>query len=374
MEKNNLKLITELRHELHKIAELSLFETKTKAHLIEFLKTHTNLEIVDKGAWFYAVYKAENAASPPIGFRADFDALPIYESPDLLPWSSKNPEVSHKCGHDGHSAAMCGLALELEQRGYPRNAVLLFQHAEEIGAGGIECVPVIAEQNISEFYAFHNYVGFPECSIMVKDGTFNCASKGMSIRMTGTPTHASQPEHGKNPAYAAAKLLCTLPELTDPKRFTDLVLCTVIQVDIGQLAFGTAAHDGYVRLTIRGAKESEMDMLQRDIEQLTAKLCGENGLTCDFEYCDEFPETASDKSGVNKVRQAAKRLDMQLFEVEKVFRGSEDFGHLTKMCGGCAFGIGAGTSCPPIHTNDYDFNDNLLETAVDIYYEIGLIK
>ena len=54
--------------------------------------------------------------SAPIAFRADMDALPIPETIDL-PYGSQNDGVSHKCGHDGHCAALCGLALAL---GRPR--------------------------------------------------------------------------------------------------------------------------------------------------------------------------------------------------------------------------------------------------------------
>lgn len=73
MEKNNLQLAIQLRHELHAHPELSNQEAWTKQHLIEFLKTHTNLEVVDKGRWFYAVYHSK-VGKRNIAFRADFDA------------------------------------------------------------------------------------------------------------------------------------------------------------------------------------------------------------------------------------------------------------------------------------------------------------
>mgnify|MGYP002571355620 FL=1 len=72
MNKKNLELITKLRHELHKHPELSCQETWTKAHLMEFLKEHTKLEIKDMGAWFYAVYRCGKGGAKVLGFRADF--------------------------------------------------------------------------------------------------------------------------------------------------------------------------------------------------------------------------------------------------------------------------------------------------------------
>ena len=104
-----------------------------KQHLIEFLKTHTNLEIVDRGRWFYAIYHSK-VGRRNIAFRADFDALPIEETINL-PYGSECPGVSHKCGHDGHAATLCGFALEIDQNGSDNNVFFLFQHAEETGDG-----------------------------------------------------------------------------------------------------------------------------------------------------------------------------------------------------------------------------------------------
>ena len=100
MDPKNYELAVALRHALHRHPERSNHETWTKAYLIDFLHKHTSLEIVDRGAWFYAKYFAAPGAHK-IAFRADFDALPIDETISL-PYGSEIPGVSHKCGHDGH--------------------------------------------------------------------------------------------------------------------------------------------------------------------------------------------------------------------------------------------------------------------------------
>ena len=89
MKKENLEKAIKLRHELHEHPELSNQEIWTKNHLIEFLREHTGLEIVDRGRWFYAVYRSETG-NRNIAFRADFDAIAMDE-PDTLEYSSKNP-------------------------------------------------------------------------------------------------------------------------------------------------------------------------------------------------------------------------------------------------------------------------------------------
>jgi len=132
-------------------------------------------------------------------FRADFDALPIQELCEL-PYASKVPGVAHKCGHDGHSAALAGLALEVARTGADRDVYFIFQHAEEIGAGGEEAAGLIEEKQISSVYAYHNISGYPEkkhCSARRRFPM--CIPRLNSSIYREKNSHASQPEMGKKP-------------------------------------------------------------------------------------------------------------------------------------------------------------------------------
>ena len=145
--KIEIEKITALRHELHRFPELSLCESMTKQRLMNFIKRETDLEVTDCGKWFYALYWSPKEHAQSIAFRADFDALAIPET-DGLPYCSANSGVSHKCGHDGHSAVLCGFAMAANRYGADKNIYFIFQHAEEIGAGGRECASLIREKQI----------------------------------------------------------------------------------------------------------------------------------------------------------------------------------------------------------------------------------
>lgn len=365
MNKNNLELVKELRHELHKNPELSNKERWTKERLINFLKEYSNLEIVDKGNWFYAIYRGEEG-NRNIAFRADFDALPMEEVIDL-PYASENAGVSHKCGHDGHSATLAGFALEVDQLGAKDNIFFLFQHAEETADGAKESVELIAEEEIDEIFAYHNMSNMPYQSVNVIDGVAQFASKGMIIKMKGSPTHASQPELGKNPSYAIINLANSLTELTSSKNNEGLVLATIVQINVGEKAFGMAASKGELLLTIRAEYEKELDKIQERIEEIAIDEGNKDGLEVSFEYQDEFPETYNHKESSDKIRKVSKEKEIELVEMSEAFRASEDFGQYTKQTKGAIFYLGNGMDYPAIHTSNYDFRDGIIETGVELF-------
>ncbi|KMY54147.1 amidohydrolase [Bacillus sp. FJAT-27231] len=365
METRNLELAKQLRHELHQHPELSNHEVWTKQHLIDFIKTHTKLEVVDKGLWFYAIYRAGEGKKN-IAFRADFDALPMEERLDI-PHASQVPGVSHKCGHDGHAASLAGFALEVDQKGADKNIFFLFQHAEETGDGAAECASFIKEHHIEEIFAYHNMSGMALHSVNVIDGTAHCASKGMTIHMEGSPAHASQPEDGVNPAFAIAKVIDAIPEFISPENNKGLVLCTVVQVDIGEKAFGISASKGNLLLTIRALYEEELDKLQKNLEEAAQVQAEKYGLKVNFSYNDVFPETVNDKESSDKIRQVCVQKGMQVIEMQEAFRGSEDYGHYLKLTKGAMCYIGNGEEYPQVHTYEYDFRDDIIETAVELF-------
>ena len=370
MKQENLAKITNLRHELHAHPELSMEEVWTRNHLMDFLRENTaHLEVVDCGRWFYAVYRAENPRGT-IAFRADFDALPIEDNRPDLPYNSTIPGVSHKCGHDGHAASLAGLALEVDQNGADKNVIFLFQHAEETGQGAMETVDTLSQLGIDEFYAYHNYGGEAAGTVIVRNGIAHCASTGMTIAMTGTVAHASMPETGVSPALPIARLACELPRLSAPEQYTGLVLCTIVQIDVGKKAFGVAPGYGEISMTLRAEYEEELDKLTASVRSLAEQIARESGLKVEISFQDYFPETRNTDWCADKVRAAAKALNLPLCELEEVRRGSEDFGYIIKAIPGCNFGIAGGPEVPAPHTRTFDFPDGILETAVEVYKKL----
>ena len=343
--------ITQLRRQLHEIAEISGREVRTKQMLMNFLREHTTLELYSCGEGFYAAHREENTTKPSIAIRADYDALAM---PDGT--------ASHLCGHDGHAAALCGAALMAEGHSYGRDIFFLFQPAEETGAGAEPCCELFRKETVGEVYGAHNLPGWPLGQVTTRPGTFACASRGVTLCFAGKPTHAAYPENGVSPATAVGKLLCAVPELSDPAKYTGMTLCTVIGVQMGEKAFGAAAAVAEVWLTLRGEHDCDLNKLYDGVLRLSEQLAQEYGLRFSHDVQDVFPATENTPACAEKVMALCGGTVLEV-----PMRWSEDFGHYLKNCAGAFFGIGAGEDYPPLHTEHYEYPDALLQPAMEAF-------
>lgn len=370
---NTEELIRDFRHQLHKHPELSGCEKETIERIRQFLSNHTALDIIDREGWLYAVKKGSDPDAGSMAFRADMDALPIHEEKTDAgnpSYASLNPGVSHKCGHDGHCAALCALALKLDAADIRKTVYLIFQPAEEIGDGGKRCAELIREKNISEVYAFHNLSGWPEGEIIYRNGLTQPASEGLTILFHGKTSHASAPEDGINPAETMARTaLFAQEEAAKPHQ--GMVLCTVVGMTAGTGDFGISAGEGSLKLTLRAEYEEEMKEMEASILSFAAEQAEKTGLFIEYRISDYFPETRNSAAGIRKVLQAAGALEIPVKEMPSMWRASEDFGYYLKECEGAVFYIGNGENWPALHTKEYDFNDNLLETAAAVFFRLA---
>lgn len=349
----------EARHRLSALAEPSGEERETQAFIKTFLNEHTGLTVIDRGSWLYA--KHDEGAARTLVVRADHDAVPTACGP------------RHLCGHDGHTAALLGLALLLEGQRLGCNVILLFQHAEETGRGGADCCALFALEGLTRentrMIGCHNIPGAPLGRVLFRRGTFACASCGVEITLTGSPTHAAYPENGVNPTAAVAALALRLPKLAAEAAEANacMALATIVGMHTGDRAFGVAASQGVLWATLRAEKAEAFETLNAQVDQAVREAAEANGLTCAVERLDVFPATVNDAALLGSLERACEKNGIAYDDLDVPFRWSEDFGHYGRHVPACFFGVGAGEATPPLHTADYEYPDALAPRTAALF-------
>jgi len=365
--------IIELRHELHKHPEVSNNEYKTSERIVNFMKPLMPDEIINLGKTGKAfVFKGKEAGKT-IVFRAELDALPILEK-NSLAYLSVNPNVSHMCGHDGHMAILAGLAQKIAKESFQYGKVVfLFQPAEEVEQGALDVVndPAFKTINPDYIFALHNIPGVKKHNIVVKNGSFSAASKGMTIRLLGKTAHAAEPENGISPADSISQIISQLHKLRDDKSlFKDLILITIIYIQMGEISFGTSPGYAEIRVTLRSFENEDMDVLITNSEKIINEISKAENLEYEISYSEIFPASVNNQECFRFVEQAAKQNNYKLDYIEKPFSWSEDFGYFAQEYKTALFGLGSGVSQPPLHNPDYDFPDEIIETGINMFYTI----
>lgn len=367
--------VVRLRKTLHRYPELSGQERQTAGWIKSFLEKHHPDKIIEAigGHSLAAVYDSGEPGKV-IMLRGDIDALPIQEINDF-DHKSQHEGVSHKCGHDGHAAILAGLAAALDNnRPSKGKVVLLFQAEEETGQGAEK---IIKDDKFHEItpdmvFSLHNLPGFKKNEVIIKKGAFASASRGVIIELTGRSSHAAHPELGNSPGPMLPDLLNGLlqaPVL--PNKYEDFALVTIIHIRLGEIAFGTNPGKGVVMATLRSFSNNDMHTLTREIETLVNTLSEQYQIKPTISYAEVFPATFNNNDNCDVVIQAARELGLQVNYNESPFRWSEDFGHFALHYPSALFGIGAGKKHPSLHQNDYDFPDEIIETAIQMLYQIA---
>lgn len=148
---------------------------------------------------------------PIIAIRADIDALPIQEQTNL-PYSSRIPGKMHACGHDFHTAAVLGAAylLKEEQAELKGKIRLIFQPAEECGAGAEKVIRDGQLGDVDVIIGLHNKPDLPVGTVGIKSGPLMAAVDRFKVVIKGKGAHAALPHNGHDPITTAAQLITAL--------------------------------------------------------------------------------------------------------------------------------------------------------------------
>lgn len=364
----DLNALRSFRHTLHRHPDLSGQEHATAALVREKLASYQPDQIVDNigGAGLLAIYDSQQPG-PTTLIRCELDALPIHER-STQSHCSAHQGRAHACGHDGHMTIAIAVAEALAaHRPVRGRVILLFQPAEEDGQGArrVFADPAFAPFRPDFAFALHNVPGLPLGEVFTRPGPFNCASRGLIIRLEGKTSHAAHPEEGISPTGALARLMEQLPQL--PTRFNEATWVTLVHAKLGEKAFGTAPGDAVLMATLRTETNDAMTLLADQACAMATAEAEAAGLSVRFEWEDDFLASVNTEQGYQHIVNACEEAGVLCHTMDEGFRWSEDFGVFTLNGEGAMFGLGAGVEHPQLHNPDYDFPDSLIPVGQSVF-------
>ncbi|WP_323014842.1 M20 aminoacylase family protein [Devosia sp.] len=361
------------RRHLHQYPELMYDLPKTAAFVAEKLRGFGCDEVVEAigQTGVVAVIKGRSTASGKvIGIRADMDALPIHEESDVE-FPSLVPGRMHACGHDAHTAMLLGAARHLaETRNFDGTAIIIFQPAEEGGAGARAMVEdgLLDRFAIQQVYGLHNMVNLPVGQFALRPGAMMASTDKFTITISGRGGHAARPHEAIDPVVAAASLIMNLQTIAS--RNVDPLQSAVITVGAvhGGDAFNVIPETAQLVGTTRALDGAVRDFCQERIEAMTHQICAAYGAKAQISYERGYPVVVNEPGATEILADAARdvggvnSVDTDITPV----MGAEDFAFMLEERPGAYIFLGIGPSAPHHHPK-YKFNDEAVPYGVSLW-------
>lgn len=363
----NQEQFSNIRKTLHQLAELSGQEKNTSNWIKNFLEKDLKLQVQGIGKYGLWLSFKGKSPGPRVLFRADMDALPIPETLNIE-HASKQTGISHKCGHDGHSTILIGLAAHLSQHPPHHGEIgLIFQPAEETGQGAAEMIKHLpwTIETIDFAYALHNLPGKALGEVFCKAELFTPHVSTCIMEWKGMEGHAATPELAHHPGKVLQFALNEFG-IDQPTGFKS---CPVYSM-LGAKAYGTSPANAELHCTCR-AKDTEtfQSIVQEKLEKIE-RLSKDENLSFSYRFEETFYANINHAEAVETIQHACQKANIKYHQLTEAMPWGEDFGLFTQQSKGAMFGLGSGEDCPPLHHPKYDFPDQIIASGVKTFVEI----
>ncbi|MCQ0970568.1 M20 family metallopeptidase [Paracoccus sp. TK19116] len=357
--------ITEWRQDFHRHPELLYDVHRTAGRVAELLRDFGCDEVVEGigQTGVVGVIKGKSdSKGRVIGLRADMDALPITEQTGL-DYASETKGKMHACGHDGHTAMLLGAAKYLaETRNFDGTAIVIFQPAEEGGAGGDAMIrDGLADRwGVQEFYGMHNMPGIPVGSFAIREGGIMAAADQWDITVTGKGGHAAKPHECIDTVVVASQIIIALQSIVsrniDPLKNAVVSAC-VVETD--STAHNVIPQVVKIKGTARSLDPGVQDQLEEGIERVAKNVAAAFGAKADVNYERGYPVTVNHPDETGHAVAVARGISPDVDTDVAPMMGGEDFSFMLNTRPGAYIFVGNGDTAM-VHHPAYNFSDEAI--------------
>jgi hippurate hydrolase len=300
------------------------------------------------------------------------DARPIHEITGL-DYASKTPGAMHACGHDGHTAMLLGAAKYMaETRNFDGTVVLIFQPAEEGGAGAKAMLDdgLLDRWKIDEIYGVHNAPGLPVGEFASCAGPLQASSDEFEIIVHGKGGHAAEPHRAVDTTLVAAQIVVSLHSIVsrsiDPLHRVVLTVGT-FKTDsrASNIIPDTARMEGTVRCLDPEARGLAEGRVRRVAEDTASAF----GASAEVIWTPGYPVTVNDATAVARAVDAARAVATRVDDTARPIMPSEDFSYFLEQRPGAYLFIGNGDSAM-CHNPAYNFDDDVIPYGCSFFAEL----
>jgi hippurate hydrolase len=370
--------LIDIRRDLHAHPELAFEETRTSEFLAGELRRY-GYEVEHGLAGTGVVGSLKRGpGTRAVAIRADMDALPIEEATGLA-YASRTPGKMHACGHDGHVTMALGAARCLaEAANFNGTVRVIFQPAEEDISGAKRMV----EQGLFErlpcdaVFALHNLPGFPAGQFAFREGAFMAAADVARIVIHGRGGHCAEPHKAIDPIVVGAAIVVALQTALarrmPPESGAVVTVSTFHAGTISNVIPETAVLDAAVRCF----SDDDRDVLEALVRQVCHEQAATFGATAEILYERGYPSTINTAKETAFARRTAVACagSGRVVDLATPFGLAEDFAYMLQKRPGCYLGLGIGNEPgrPPLHSPQYDFNDDCLVLGATFWTKLAV--
>ncbi|AVA23213.1 MULTISPECIES: M20 aminoacylase family protein [unclassified Rhizobium] len=367
--------VTEWRRYIHTRPELMYAVENTAAFVAEKLKAFGVDEVVTgigrTGVVGLIRGKGEGRT---VGLRADMDALPLTEITGK-PWASETPGKMHACGHDGHTAMLLGAAKYLaETRNFNGNIAVIFQPAEEGGAGGDAMVKdgMMERFRIEEVYGMHNLPGLPVGQFAIRKGAIMAATDEFTVTIKGRGGHAAMPHKTIDPIAIGAQIITNLQLIAsrsaDPLKS---VVVSVTKFNAGN-AYNVIPNDASFVGTVRTLDAEIRDLAEQRFRQIVSGIAASHDAEAEIQFHRNYPVTVNHADETEHAIAAARDIAGTANVIPNIdpMMGGEDFSYMLNARPGAFIFVGNGDTAG-LHNPAYDFNDEAIAHGISYWVRLA---
>jgi amidohydrolase len=367
--------ITAWRRDIHAHPELRYDVHRTAALVVEKLKSFGCDEVVPGigQTGVVGVIRGRKAGKV-VGLRADMDALPLEEETNL-PYKSTVPGKMHACGHDGHTAMLLGAAKYLaETRNFAGTAVVIFQPAEEGGAGALAMIRdgLISRFAIQEVYGMHNYPGLPLGQFGIRSGAMMASADHITIDIEGKGGHAARPHLSIDTILVGAQIINQLQSIV--ARNVDPLEAAVVSVCMFQAGHTDNVIPQHAKLrgTARALTDHVRKILQKRVPEIVEGTAELYGAKAEITYTNGYPVLVNHDRNTDFAASVAREIaggDKVAKDFPPVM-GAEDFAFMLQERPGAFIFVGNGDSAG-LHHPAYNFNDEAIPVGTSYWVRLA---